>query len=105
MLDLKANPYYRRLSKLILWPLVILVVIVLLMVAANILILYFKYIPEILIPVEKYLTNEQLLSMQQAIGKIVENLSLWLFILMTTNISLIYIIWNVKKFLADLEAG
>lgn len=103
MLELEMNPYYKRLSKLMLWPIVALVGLVFVMLISHVLILYLIYIPTILTPIAQHLSPEQLVFMSESIEKIIENLSLWLFILMTANILLIYVILNVKKFLADLE--
>ena len=103
MTDMKLSKYYKRLDRLMLWPLVSIIALLLVIVVSQIMIFYLKYIPELLGPTEQFLSPEMLAFITTGIEKIIFNLSIWLFVLFIMNILLIYVIWNVKKLLVDLR--
>ncbi len=104
MLDVTQTPYYKRLDKLLLWPLVGFIGLILVIVISLICLFYLKYVPELLaLLMEQSLSPEILMFIESGINKIIVNLSVWIFVLFLMNILLVYVTWNVKKLLVDLR--
>jgi hypothetical protein len=66
-------------------------------------IIYWKYIPDLLIASEQAIDSEQIAFLKDGIHKIIINLGTWIFILMILNLLLIYVVWNVKKFFDEYQ--
>lgn len=104
MLDVTRTPYYKRLDKLLLWPLVGFIILIPVIVISLILVFYLKYIPELLaLLMEQSLSPEILTFVESGINKIIISLSVWIFGLFVMNIMLVYVTWNVKKLLIELK--
>ena len=103
MIELQDNIYYKRLSKLALWPLVGLVVLVFFFTIGLLIVFYMKNMPDLLtLLLDQSLSIEILSFVETSINRIVIYLSVWLLVLFLMNILLIYVIWNIKKLLALL---
>ena len=104
MIDISQNPHYKRLNKLLLWPLVAFIGLIPVIVISLIFLFYSKYVSELpALLGEQSLSPEILTFVISGIDKIIVNLSIWIFVLFVMNILLIYVIWNVKKLLIDLR--
>ena len=104
MLDITQTDSYKRLDKLLLWPLIGFIGLVLVIVISLIYLIYLKHVPELMaFLMEQSLSTEALIFLESGINKIIVNLSIWIFILLLVNVLLVYVTWNTKKLLADLR--
>ena len=103
MLDLENNLYYKRLSKVLLLPTVVIVFLGSVYVIIQVLIFYFKYVPELMIPLEETVPPQLLLFVENSIYNIIFYLGVWVLVSFLMNILLVYVVWNVKKLLAELR--
>lgn len=104
MTDMKENTYYKRLSRVALWPLLGFFGLLVVIVLAQILVFHLKYVPELLAPVGQSASPEVVEFVAAGINKIIVNLSVWILALAAVNASLLYVVWNVRKLLADLAS-
>jgi hypothetical protein len=91
----------KRLARLSLPILVGFVVLASAIVATQLLVFYYKYIPDILAPIHGYVPSEVFDFVYTGMRKIVVRLGVWLFILIGIIVSLIFAIRNAKKLLDE----
>ena len=101
-MDMNQSIYYRRLSKLSLWPLVAAVGLASFAVVSHIVVYYFKHVPDVMPSVEESASPEVIASFLHAVNKIIISMSIWIFVLIILNAAFIYVVWNVKKLLAHV---
>lgn len=103
MLDLENNPYYKRLSRLLFWPAAVAIVFCFIYVIVLILIFYFKYVPDLMLPLAEMIPPKLLIFLENSINRITFKLGFWALVSFVINFYLIYVLWNLKKLLADLK--
>ncbi len=104
MVNITQNPYYKRLDKLLLWPLVIFIGLIPVIVISLIFLFYSKYVSELFVLLTgQSLSPEILTFIESGIDKIIVNLSVWIFASFSMNVLLVYVIWNVKKLFVDMR--
>ncbi len=94
--------YYKRLTKMALWPLIGFIGLIVVIVVSEILILHFIYVPDLLAPFEQLLSTEGLIFLASGINKIILHLSVWIMATLLVNIFFAYCLWNVKKLLVEV---
>lgn len=104
MLNITQTSYYKRLDKLLLWPLVAYISLIPVFFIFQIYLFYSKYLSEIIaLLMEQSLSPEMITFVESGIHKIIINLSVWIFVLFVMNIMLVYVIWNVRKLLVEVR--
>lgn len=103
MSDVMQSRRFNRISKLALWPLVAATSLISIIVVSQLVVFYFKYIPEILTLAAHSSPRETVIIIESGFHKIVLNLSVWIFVLLLVNSSMIYLIWNAKKVFRDIK--
>jgi len=101
-MEIKKNIYYKRLNKLALWPLVGFISLIVVFVIFLVLMLHFKYVPDLLSPIRQSVFAEAITLIASGINKVVMYLGAWVVISMSINVLMIYVVWNVKRLLSDL---
>jgi len=95
--------YYNRLSKLLLWPIVGLVSLVFVVTVSLYFVLNSYYLPSIYSAIDQSVSAEVLRLIEAGYFKISGTLFVWIGVLLLLNLLLIYVVWNVKKFLIELN--
>jgi hypothetical protein len=103
MLDLENNLYYKRLSGLSFWPMVVVIVFSFIYATALILAFYFKYVPDLMVPLTEMISPKLLTFLESSINRITFKLGFWVLVAFVINFYFIYVLWNLKKLLADLK--
>jgi len=93
---------YAKLAKLSLNQLTAFLILVFVIVVANVVLIYLIYIPNLLEPID-HLQPTTLASLESGFGKIIINLSVWLFVLFLVNMSLIRHVRNAKCLLRKMN--
>ena len=103
MLNLTHNIYYRRLANVALWPAFAFLGIFPVIVVSVIFAFYLKYVPNLLVSMQQLVPPKMLVSLETGIYKIIVYLSVWIFVSFVINVALVYVAWNIKKLLRDLD--
>ncbi|AZT84802.1 hypothetical protein EHN06_15265 [Marinobacter sp. NP-4(2019)] len=102
-MDIRGNAYYKRLDKLLFWPVLGLVVLVLVVSVLLFVVFNQYYLPSISLSLEQAVSSDVLAFIRAGYQKIATTLFVWISVLLFLNFLLVYVVWNVKKFLADLS--
>ncbi len=102
MKNVIQNNGYTQLTKLSLHQLVAFLALVFVIVVVNIVLMYTIYVPSLLEPLH-HLQPTTLSSLEAGFGKIILNLTVWLFVLFLVNASLVRHVWNAKKLLSRID--
>lgn len=92
-----CNVYAARLRKLKMWPIVAFVAIVAPTLLAQMAIVYWIYIPNLLSPIENAVSPAVETYLHTGIYKVAIGFGAWAFASILLNILLVYVLWNVKK--------
>lgn len=100
--DSNMNIFYKRLDRILLWPIVGLVSLVFIISVSLFFVFHLVYIPGVISSLEQVVPSAALAIVKSGYIKISTTLFVWIGVLVMTNLLLIYIVWNVKKLLAYL---
>lgn len=102
-MDITNSINYIKLSKFLFKPTLIFLGVIFLLSLAQIVSLYFVYIPKYIVFFHDHLNEENLSILNDAMNKIVINISVWVFILLILNIVLINFLQSAKKLIKDID--
>jgi len=97
------NIYKERLVKLTGRRLLLFFAVTLLFFVSDISIIYIKYIPAVLSPIQEVLPPMVVDQIRMAFHKLILQLCLWAFFFFVMCISMMYTFWNIKKFLQTID--
>jgi hypothetical protein len=100
---LKQNIYYKRLAILKLRYLFLFLGIFISIFIFQIILIYIKIIPGILAPVKEIVSPATIVWLQSGFNRFVSEIYFWGFLFFSVTIMLVYILWNINKFLQVLE--
>lgn len=101
--NIKQNIYYKRLAILRLKYLFLFLSIFMVVFIFQISLIYLKIIPGILAPVKVIVTPATINWLQSGFNTIIMEIYLWGFLFFSVTIMLVYILWNINKFLQFLD--
>ena len=105
MKEIKHSIYYRRLIKYsrYLKPLILFFFVFLLLFIIHLSIIYLKYIPAIIAPLQKSLHPDMVLLVKTGFYKIMHKVYITGFMFFSMCLVLINIVWNIRRFLDYFE--
>lgn len=104
MKNLTQTPYYKRLKKLSVWPIVAVVSLAIVTVAILMSLFYLNYMSVLSELISQMSSPDTLIFLESGVNKFILSMIVWMFALLALNIRFFYTILSVKKLLADFES-
>lgn len=98
-----GSKYYKRLDRIILWPLIWFIAISIVINLALYVIFKAHYFPEFTLTLSETVSDASVRFIESRFLKVTNTLFLWNGILLGITMLLTFIVWNAKKLLGELS--
>ncbi len=99
MIKQEENIYYQKIARCSVKSLIAILVVTLTIFVIEVVVLYLKFIPLVLEPIEQLLPTSMTDMLEESFGMIIVALGVWAVLFFIMNIALIITCRNTKKFL------
>lgn len=103
VIELNKTTYYKRVARFSMWPLVAFILLATIFIVVQALIFHFSYIPTVLESINQSLSTEQIEFVSWAFYKMLGGFGVWLFAFVIMNLFMIYVMWNVRKLVLEIQ--